>query len=435
MKLSASADLLRLFSSPLSALRSPLDARRSTLVSLVPPRALSAIGAALFRVGYWLYCTRIGQWLHNWGARRRRQAHGEKLHSTCVVPQRLSTCEVVTVPMLEDNYCYVVIDFASRTAALVDASVPDAALAVCAARGVAVVMQLVTHFHWDHAGGVRSVLAMPEHKGARVIAPAGEGVPCASTLVRHGDRIHLGSTTLEAVSTPCHTPHHICYAVLPCASSSGRDDGGAAATVGTEAAEALFTGDALFLSGVGGFFHGDARSCHAYLTARLGGLPDGCKIFCAHEYTLMNARFARWLEDDAGNAGSSDGDGSSDVKVSNGGGSDLERGKDVETSGVGGAAMPQENGHSGMNCDACMDSRALPVRRFKRCGPGAKVVLPAGASPVAQRLSWVLRRRALGLTTMPALLGTERQVQSLRVRLSIARLLHLLVISSISLQV
>lgn len=402
------------------------------LIEVVPPHVWSAIGQALFRVGYLVYLTRVGQWLHDFGVWRwrRRPEQRKKMHSVAVVPNALATCDVVVVPMLSDNYCYVVIDRATRQAALVDASVPYDALKVATTRGADVTMQLVTHRHWDHAGGVRRVRAKVG-TAARVVAPRGECVPLADTLLVHGDRVSLGATTLVCIETPCHTPHHCVYAIVP------------APDAPLSAAECVFTGDALFSGGVGAFFHGTAADCYAYTHGKLDVLPGSCKVFCGHEYTLTNARFATWLETTNASASGCSALGIQENPSSALGGGAL----GVNGAGINGVhGCVASGGSSGSGCGSGEASEAMasndaggaqeasqgaqkattgaqaalrqpggmvaqPRRMLLRGGdraPGSSVLVGDDSSPVAKRLSWVVRRRALGLTTMPSTMQIER---------------------------
>ena len=95
--------------------------------------------------------------------------------------------------------------------------------------------------------------------------------------VSHGDKIKVGSLDIECLFTPCHTTGHICYFV--------KGDN-----------PAVFTGDTLFLAGCGRFFEGTADQMKKNLVDTLGALPDECKVYCGHEYSVSNLKYAAHVE-------------------------------------------------------------------------------------------------------------------------------------------
>lgn len=135
---------------------------------------------------------------------------------------------------------------------------------------------LVTHHHADHVGGVA---ALAEATGARVIGPAREAIPARTQAVDDGDRLHVLGHTLAVLAAPGHTLGHVLYL------HQGPDDAW------------LLAGDTLFAAGCGRLFEGSAEQMHAVFQ-RLAGLPDATRVYCAHEYTLSNLRFAQAVEPD-----------------------------------------------------------------------------------------------------------------------------------------
>jgi hydroxyacylglutathione hydrolase len=133
-----------------------------------------------------------------------------------------------------------------------------------------------THWHPDHTGGNA---AIKQATGAPVIAPAAEAakIPTADRLVAEGDTVRLGSHVASVLETPAHTAGHITYHFA--------DDAVA------------FTGDTLFAMGCGRLFEGTAAQMYANMQ-RLADLPPETSVYCAHEYTLSNARYARVAEPD-----------------------------------------------------------------------------------------------------------------------------------------
>ncbi len=182
----------------------------------------------------------------------------------------MSGLEIVAVPAFADNYLWLVHDQASGETAVVDPGDPAPVLAEADRRGWRITKILNTHWHPDHTGGN---LAVKEATGAQIWGPEGENgrVPGLDHALKEGDRISIGSHSAEVWEVPGHTLGHIAYIF--------RDDGVA------------FVGDTLFAMGCGRLFEGTAEQMHRSLR-RLAELPDETRIYCAHEYTLSNARFA-----------------------------------------------------------------------------------------------------------------------------------------------
>jgi hydroxyacylglutathione hydrolase len=133
---------------------------------------------------------------------------------------------------------------------------------------------LVTHYHPDHVGGVAALAA---RHGAKVFGPAREAMPCAVQAVDDGGKATLEHLGLEfdVMAVPGHTLGHIAY-------------------VGHGA---LFCGDTLFSAGCGRLFEGTPAQMQGSLD-RIAALPDATSVYCAHEYTLSNLRFAAAVEPD-----------------------------------------------------------------------------------------------------------------------------------------
>jgi hydroxyacylglutathione hydrolase len=181
-----------------------------------------------------------------------------------------SSLDIVAVPAFADNYLWLVHDKDSGETAVVDPGDPAPVLAEADKRGWQITTILNTHWHPDHTGGN---LAIKEATGARIIGPAGENgrVPGLDQAIGEGDRIRLGDHEAEVWEVPGHTIGHIAYIF--------RED------------KVAFVGDTLFAMGCGRLFEGSAEQMHCSL-GRLASLPDDVKLYCAHEYTLDNARFA-----------------------------------------------------------------------------------------------------------------------------------------------
>jgi hydroxyacylglutathione hydrolase len=183
--------------------------------------------------------------------------------------------EVVPVPQLSDNYAYLVMDPASREAAVVDCAEAAPVLAEVDRRRARLVAVLATHHHFDHVGGNLDLLA--EIPGLRVHGSADDAprIPGITHRLRDGDRVEVGPLRGRVIMIPAHTSGHVAYH-FP-------DDA------------AVFTGDTLFAGGCGRLFEGDAAQMMGSL-ARLSALPDATRVYCGHEYTEKNLRFAAELE-------------------------------------------------------------------------------------------------------------------------------------------
>jgi len=183
--------------------------------------------------------------------------------------------EVVPVPQLSDNYAYLVIDPASRQAGVVDCAEAPAVLDEAARRGLNLVAVLATHHHFDHVGGNTALLAAVP--GLRVYGSTEDGprIPGLTHPVRDEDGVEVGGLRGRVIMIPAHTSGHVAYHF--------------------PADKVVFTGDTLFAGGCGRLFEGDAAQMMGSL-GRLAALPDDTRVYCGHEYTEKNLRFAAQLE-------------------------------------------------------------------------------------------------------------------------------------------
>jgi hydroxyacylglutathione hydrolase len=177
-------------------------------------------------------------------------------------------------PCLSDNYGFLARDEATGQVACIDT--PDAAaiLRELEHLGWSLSLILNTHWHQDHAGGNAEIKAAT---GAQVIGPAEiERISPVDRKVSHGDVVELGQTRFSVIGTGGHTLGHVAY---------------------FDAADQIaFVGDTLFSLGCGRLFEGTAEQMWASLS-RLAALPDETAVYCAHEYTASNARFALTVDD------------------------------------------------------------------------------------------------------------------------------------------
>ncbi|XP_004558407.3 hydroxyacylglutathione hydrolase, mitochondrial isoform X1 [Maylandia zebra] len=186
--------------------------------------------------------------------------------------------KIELLPALSDNYMYLLIDVDSREAAVVDPVEPIKVVEAVRKHGVKLTTVLTTHHHWDHAGGNEKMLKLMP--GLKVYG-GDDRVDAITKKVSHSNAFKVGSLHVKCLSTPCHTTGHICYYVTKENSTEP---------------PAVFTGDTLFVAGCGKFFEGTAEQMHKALIEILGRLPPETRVYCGHEYTVNNLKFARHVE-------------------------------------------------------------------------------------------------------------------------------------------
>lgn len=182
--------------------------------------------------------------------------------------------EIVQIPALSDNYNYLLHDHESGKTAAVDPSEAAPTLHALQQRGWRLDMILNTHHHGDHVGGNR---ALQQQFDCEIYGygPDAARIPGITHRLEEGDTVSVGAATAEVLFVPGHTLGHIAYHFA--------------------AEQALFCGDTLFSMGCGRLFEGTPTQMYSSLH-RLAALPEGTRVYCAHEYTESNGRFALTLE-------------------------------------------------------------------------------------------------------------------------------------------
>lgn len=186
----------------------------------------------------------------------------------------MSTLEIVQIPVLQDNYLYLIHEPTSGETAIVDPAVEEPVVAELEARGWRLTHIFNTHHHWDHTG---ANLALKERYGLTIIGPEADKdrIPGIDICVKEGDTAMLGGVAADVYFVPGHTRGHIAY-------HFPKDD-------------ALFCGDTIFSMGCGRLFEGTPDQMWTSLQ-KLMALPDSTRIYCAHEYTTANGNFALSVE-------------------------------------------------------------------------------------------------------------------------------------------
>jgi hydroxyacylglutathione hydrolase len=175
---------------------------------------------------------------------------------------------------LNDNYGVLLHDPASGATAAIDAPEAGPIEAALKATGWKLTDILVTHHHADHTGGIQ---ALKDKYKCRVVAPSAEAekIPAVDQTVREGDKVAVGKLSSNVIETPGHTTGHIAYWF--------------------HADKLAFVGDTLFSIGCGRVIEGTPGMMWRSLL-KLRDLPDDTKIYCGHEYTAANIKFARTIE-------------------------------------------------------------------------------------------------------------------------------------------
>lgn len=188
----------------------------------------------------------------------------------------MAKLEIHQFPCLNDNYGYLVHEPVSGATAAIDTPEVKPILAALEEKGWTLTHILNTHHHFDHAGGNAE---LKEKTGCTVIGPKGEKdlIPGIDRAVGEGDIVELGAARARVIEVPGHTRGHIAYSF--------------------DQEHVAFVGDTLFALGCGRLFEGTAQQMWSSL-GKLMELPDDTVVYCAHEYTQANARFALSVEPD-----------------------------------------------------------------------------------------------------------------------------------------
>jgi len=183
----------------------------------------------------------------------------------------IDTLSVELIPAFQDNYIYLLRAPGSEDIGIVDAGDAAPAIAELERQGLTLTHIFNTHHHPDHMGGNDALKA--RFPKAKLVAPKSEveRIPGIDEKVADGDRVAFGGLTFKVIEVPGHTRGHI--------------------ALWTEQGRAVFCGDTLFAMGCGRMFEGHAEQMWNSL-GKLRWLPSDTRVYCGHEYTQNNARFA-----------------------------------------------------------------------------------------------------------------------------------------------
>jgi hydroxyacylglutathione hydrolase len=193
---------------------------------------------------------------------------------------QIRTMKVIPIPANQDNYQYLIIDDnGKKQAAIVDPVDVSEIKKVVEKENVQLIAGFVTHHHMDHSahsGRLRSTFG----DTTEVFGHDSKRINGQTLDTVHGGTFSLGDLKVTTYHTPCHTSTHVCYFVVDQKSNE----------------RAVFTGDTLFIGGCGRFFEGNAQEMDEALNKTLADLPDDTKVYCGHEYTVQNLKFAKKVD-------------------------------------------------------------------------------------------------------------------------------------------
>jgi hydroxyacylglutathione hydrolase len=184
--------------------------------------------------------------------------------------------EIIRIPVLSDNYIFLMVDRERQIAAVIDPAEAAPVLVELARQQVELVAIFNTHHHGDHVGGNKELIAAFPNLTVYGGAEDRGRIPGQQVYLKDGDRVKFGDREAEDFFIPGHTRAHIAYYFPPATSDESGE---------------LFCGDTIFAGGCGRLFEGTPAQMLASI-AKLRQLPDDTRIWCAHEYTLGNLKFA-----------------------------------------------------------------------------------------------------------------------------------------------
>jgi len=184
-----------------------------------------------------------------------------------------SRFEIMPIPVLKDNYVWVIKN-QKREVVIIDPGEAAPVLKFLQEWDLNLLAILITHHHWDHVGGIEEII---EQYKVPVYGSMIEDIPQKTHPVTDLEKFNVESFAFAVLEIPGHTLGHVAYYF--------------------KSAKALFTGDTLFCAGCGRVFEGTMQQMYSSLM-KIAALPNDTRIYCGHEYTLNNLRFAELVEPD-----------------------------------------------------------------------------------------------------------------------------------------
>ncbi|KAK7109975.1 probable hydrolase PNKD [Littorina saxatilis] len=241
---------------------------------------MAKAGGCMFRIGYFFYTrTRVGYYYHQRDIAKAK----EKLkdcggHHSNLTPFDYGDLQIVPIPMLLDNYAYLVTDRRTNTSVVIDPGHAEPVQVYLSGRNIMPDAVLVTHKHWDHSGGNKEM--RQHYPNIRVYGSGSDHVHDITHPLQAGETLEFGGLKFNTMITPGHTTGHMVYIL-----------DGSPYGVG----DSIFSGDLLFLAGCGRMFEGTAETMLHSLD-QIYSLPNDTLIWPGHEYARENLEFSCHLE-------------------------------------------------------------------------------------------------------------------------------------------
>ena len=245
-----------------------------------------------FKILYAIYNSIIGPYYHAYLLTFKSNDHQKRHTAKCKEPDDYGQFIVWYIPFLQDNYAYFIVDKRSGYVACVDAADPEFIYKefqslkhyisenLITLTPLRLTCVLTTHYHQDHAGGNGQMLSL--FNNPDVVSGVNETCLKQNVFLNHLQYYKLGSTRIQLLNTPCHTAGHVGFYI----ESNIQRLGGV-----------FFSGDTIFVGGCGKFFEGNGSIMYETISnVILKHIPENTKLYCGHEYTVSNLKFAMKVE-------------------------------------------------------------------------------------------------------------------------------------------
>lgn len=233
----------------------------------------------MFRIGYFLYArTSIGRLYHRRDIAKAREKYPDGQTHSVIQPKSFNDLTITPLPILLDNYAYIVTCGKTSTSIVVDPGDAEPVIKYLREQNITPVAVLVTHKHWDHAGGNADFKTA--FTGIKIFGGKHDNVPDVTNTVEHGHTLEFGNLNFTIKVTPGHTVGHVVYVL------DGQPYG---------CPDSVFSGDHLFVGGCGRMFEGPPATMLASLDD-ISQLKGETMVWPGHEYANDNLEFASHME-------------------------------------------------------------------------------------------------------------------------------------------